>query len=51
MSVNAVLTLPEAAESASTSAPIWATPCVSRTTPVIVALEAAAHTPVAAHSN
>ena len=41
MSVYAVPTLPDAAETASTSAPICATPWMSRTTPLTVAAEAA----------
>ena len=50
MSVYAVPTLPDAAETASTSAPICATPWMSRTTPLTVAAEAATIIPGASES-
>jgi hypothetical protein len=50
MSVYAVPTLPDAAETASTSAPICATPWMSRTTPLTVAAEAATIMPGASES-
>jgi hypothetical protein len=50
MSVNAVPTLTAPAASTCTIAPICATPCVSRTTPETVAVEAAKHAPGASHS-